>query len=131
MEDVINFIKSQKISYLATVENKTQARVRPMNGLVEINNKLVWCTNNQKDMFKQVVECPNVEVCMFANGKTVRVTGKCVATKEDSFRKQYLEMMPGVAKLYGGKEDTLEILVFETAIATVVDVNGKNTYELY
>ena len=131
MENVLAFIKEQKVSYLATIENGDQARVRPMNALVEIDGKLAWCTNNQKDMFAQVVQNPKVEVCMFGAGKTVRISGHCVPTKDASVKAKFLELQPKVAEFYGGKEDTLEVLVFETATALVVSGRDKETIELY
>jgi len=131
MEDLLNYIKEQKVSYLATIENDDQARVRPMNALVEINGKLTWCANNQKDMFKQVVANPKVEVCMFGNGKTVRISGRCVPTKDAEIKTKFLELQPNVAKFYGGKEDTLEVLVFETAHAVVTAGSKKEVIDIY
>lgn len=131
MKQILEFIKEQKVSYLATIENGDQARVRPMNGLVEIEGKLTWCTNNQKDMFAQVVAYPKVEVCLFGSGKTVRISGNCVPTTDESMKAKFLELQPAVAKFYGGKEDTLEILVFETATALVTTGPNKETVVLY
>ena len=131
MENIYEYIEEQKVSYLATVENGNQARVRPMNGLVKIGDKLTFCTNNQKEMFKQLVAQPNVEVCMFGGGKTVRVTGKCVPTSDPLIKEKFLELQPKVAKFYGGKEDTLEVLVFETATALVAAGPNKEKIELY
>jgi uncharacterized pyridoxamine 5'-phosphate oxidase family protein len=130
MENILAFIKEQKITYLATIDGD-QARVRPMNGLSEIDGKLTWCTNNQKDMFKQVVMNPKVEVCMFSAGKTVRISGRCVPTKDEAIKAKYLELQPSVAKLYGGKEDTLEVLVFETAQAIITAGPNKDIVEIY
>ena len=131
MENLLDYIKEQKVSYLATIENGDQARVRPMNALVEINGQLTWCTNNQKEMFKQVVAHPKVEVCMFGNGKTVRISGRCVPTKDAEIKAKFLELQPNVAKFYGGKEDTLEVLVFETARAIVTAGPNKEVVEMY
>lgn len=131
MENILDYIKEQKVSYLATIENGDQARVRPMNGLVEIDGKLTWCTNNQKDMFKQVVDYPKVEVCMFGSGKTVRISGLCVPTKDEALKAKFLTLQPSVAKFYGGKEDTLEVLVFETAQALVTQGPNKEIINLY
>lgn len=130
MENILAFIKEQKITYLATIDGD-QARVRPMNGLSEIDGKLTWCTNNQKDMFKQIVTNPKAEVCMFGAGKTVRISGRCEPTKDEAIKAKYLELQPAVAKLYGGKEDTLEVLVFETAQAIVTAGSNKQIIEIY
>ena len=130
MENILQFIKEQKIVYLATIDGD-QARVRPINGLSEINGKLVWCTNNQKEMFQQVVANPKVEICMFGKGKVVRVAGRCVPTKDATIKAKYLDLQPGVAKLYGGKEGTLEVLVFEDATVMTISGSKKQIIELY
>ena len=131
MENVLEFIKEQKITYLGTIENGDQARVRPMSALTEIDGKLTWCTNNQKELFKEVVENPKVEVCMFGSGKTVRLSGRCVPTKDAAVKAKYLELQPAVAKMYGGQEDTFEVFVFETAEAFVAAGPNKEVIELY
>lgn len=131
MDHIFAFIQEQKTSYLATVENGTQARVRPMNGLIQIDGQLTWCTNNQKDMFKQVLAYPHVEVCMFGAGKTVRISGRCVPAKDEKMKEKFLALQPKVAQFYGGNEDTLEILVFETATAIIVTGGNKEIIKLY
>ena len=130
MENILEFIKEQKIIYLATIDGD-QARVRPINGLTEINGKLVWCTNNQKEMFKQVIASPKVEVCMFGKGKTARVFGTCLPTKDAAIKAKYLELQPGVAKLYGGKGGTLEIMVFEDATVKISGGSRRDVVKLY
>ena len=130
MENILEFIKEQKIIYIATIDGD-QARVRPINGLSEIADKLVWCTNNQKELFKQIIANPKVEVCMFGAGKTVRISGRCVPTKDEAIKAKYLELQPGVAKLYGGKEDTFEAMVFENATALITAGKKKEVIELY
>jgi len=131
MEELMAFIQKQNFCFLATVENGNQARVRPMNALVTVHGKLAWCTNNQKEMFKQVAACPDVEVCLFESGTTVRITGRCVPTKDEEMRNEFLRLQPGVAKYYGGELDTLEILVFETATAVMTKGRKKETFVIY
>jgi len=134
IEELLQFIKTQKITYMASIE-KTEAgdkaRVRPMSALTEIDGKLTWCTNNQKETFKEVISNSNIEFCMYEAGRTVRVSGVCTPTKDESIKAKFLELQPGTAKFYGGQEDTFEVLVFETAEAFISKGSEKETIKIY
>ena len=131
MENILEFIKEQKITYLGTIENGDQARVRPMSALTEINGKLTWCTSNQKALFNEVVASPKVEICMFNSKKIVRLSGRCVPTKDATVKEKYLELQPAIAKTYGGQADTFEVFVFETAQAIVTEGKNQSIIDIY
>ena len=130
MENVLEFIMDQKITYLATIE-RDQARVRPMGQFSHINGKLTFCTNNKKDVFKQMAANPKIEFCMFGAGKTVRLFGTIKPSQDESVKAEFLKLQPAVAKLYGGSEDILEIMVFEDAKATVTVKGVKEEVAIY
>ncbi|MCL1948931.1 MAG: pyridoxamine 5'-phosphate oxidase family protein [Turicibacter sp.] len=130
MENILEFVTSQKITYLATIDND-QARVRPMGKLSLIDGKLAWCTNSAKDVFKQVAANPKIEFSMFGGGKNVRLSGNCLPTKDDSFKEKFIADQPHVVQYYGGGEGTLEVMVFEQANATVTAKGAKEVVALY
>ncbi|MCL1991004.1 MAG: pyridoxamine 5'-phosphate oxidase family protein [Defluviitaleaceae bacterium] len=130
MEDVLAFIKEQKVTYLATIEGD-QARVRPMSGLVEMNGKLAWCTNKKGDVFKEVAKNPKIEFCMYTGGKTVRLSGSCFLTDTDEAKAAFLEIQPAVANYYGGGLDEMAVMIFEDAQAFVAAGKTKEVVTLY
>ena len=130
MENVLDFIKSQKVTYLATVDGD-QACVRPMSGLVEINGKLAWCTNRTKELPKEVAAHPKIEFAMYDKGTTVRLRGTCVLDDSKEAKEAYLAIQPGIAKWYGGGEADMAVMVFDDATALVSGKDGKESIKLY
>lgn len=61
MNEVIEFLKENPVQYFATVELDNKAKVRPFQFMIEDGGKLYFCTNNEKDVFKQIKNNPYVE----------------------------------------------------------------------
>ena len=61
MDRVIDFLKKSIVFYLATDDNG-QPRVRPFGGVCAFENKLYIATDNKKNVFKQMLKNPRVEI---------------------------------------------------------------------
>ena len=98
MKEVLNFLKANKVFFLATAENGIP-HVRPFGFVMDCDGKLAFCTSNQKNVCKQLAANPNVEIsCVDAQCNTLRIRGKAVfATSEETQRKA-LEAMPSLSK---------------------------------
>ena len=131
MENILEFIKGQKVTYLATIENGDQARVRPMSALIEIDGKLAWCTNRKGELFKEVVANPKIEFCMYEAGKTVRLSGSCFPHDSEAIKAEFLKIQPAVANYYGGGLEEMAVMIFEDARAFLVAGSKKETIEIY
>ncbi len=78
MSTAYEFLKANQVFHLATVDG-TRARVRPFGFVMKRNNALYFCTNKTKDVYKQMVKCPEVEMsAMGPDGKWLRLCGKAV-----------------------------------------------------
>jgi len=130
MFDVMDFIKSQNITYMGSIE-KDQAHVRVMSGLVEINGKLAFVTNSTKDVYQELVDNPKIEFCMFDQGTVVRLSGVIKHDKSQEAIDAYLKIQPGVAAYYGGGTEQMAVMVFEEAIALVSAKDLKDEIVLY
>jgi len=81
MEEVLNFLKELKTFYIATVENN-KPKIRPFGAIMEFEGKLYFVTSTTKNVFKQIIENPNVCICACDdNRKWVRIEG---VAKQDS-----------------------------------------------
>lgn len=58
MEKVIVFLKENPVQYLATVGRDGKAKCRPFMFAGEMDGKLWFCTNNQKDVYKDMQANP-------------------------------------------------------------------------
>ena len=118
MQEVLEFLKTCGTYYLATVDGD-QPRVRPFSSLTEINGSLYICTNNTKDVYKQIQKNSKIEICgMGKDGTWIRINGKAVRDDNDESRKAMLEDPTGPSNLYTLGDGIFEVLRVEDAKAT-------------
>jgi uncharacterized pyridoxamine 5'-phosphate oxidase family protein len=76
MSTAYEYLKANQIFHLATVDNG-KARVRPFGFVMVRNGQVYFCTNNTKNVCKQMAANPDVEIsAMGPDGTWLRVKGK-------------------------------------------------------
>ena len=79
MQRVVEFLQANPVQYLATVGRDGKAKCRPFMFCLEKDGKLWFCTNNQKDVYKDMQENPEIEVSIAdAAFAWMRLHGKAV-----------------------------------------------------
>jgi uncharacterized pyridoxamine 5'-phosphate oxidase family protein len=125
MKEVFDFLKTNKIFYLATASG-AQPHVRPLGFVMEYDGKLAFCTSNQKDMCKQLVANPTVEICCVdANYNTLRICGKAVFCTTNETQRKALEVMPALGHLYAVGDKNFEIFYLNNAQAVCQTMSGE------
>ena len=69
MQKVVEFLQKNSVQYLATVGRDGKAKCRPFMFCFEQDGKLWFCTNNTKDVYKDMLANPEVEVSVSSPGK--------------------------------------------------------------
>lgn len=116
MQEVYEFLKKCGTYYLATVEGD-QPRVRPFGTIDIFEGKLYIQTGKAKEVSKQLQANPKAELCGFAGGQWVRVSGKLVRDDRYEAKKHMLDAYPSLQKMYSADDDNTEVLYFEEATA--------------
>ena len=98
MKEVLDFIKSCGVYYLATTEGD-QPRVRPFGTEEEFEGKLYIQTGKKKDCYRQLLENPNAEICCFKDGKWLRLKGKLIPDDRVEAKKDMLDKNPNLSLL--------------------------------
>ena len=62
MNKVVEFLNANPVQYLATVGRDGKAKCRPFMFAGELDGKMWFCTNNQKEVYKDMQENPYVEL---------------------------------------------------------------------
>lgn len=62
MEKVVEFLQENPVQYLATVGRDGKAKCRPFMFAGQMDGKLWFCTNNTKDVYKDLQENPQIEI---------------------------------------------------------------------
>ena len=79
MNKVVEFLKANPVQYLATVGRDGHAKCRPFMFADELDGKLWFCTNTQKEVYKDMQENPYVELSVSSPDYAwIRLHGKAV-----------------------------------------------------
>jgi len=79
MNKVVEFLNANPVQYLATVGRDGKAKCRPFMFAGELDGKLWFCTNNQKDVYKDLQANPNIEISVSSPEYAwLRLHGKAV-----------------------------------------------------
>jgi pyridoxamine 5'-phosphate oxidase len=91
-QEIIEFINKNPSCHLATCENQ-QPRVRGMLTYKADEKGIVFTTGRTKDLSRQIVANPNVELCYFdkESNTQVRVTGKAKVLDDLDLKKQIVK----------------------------------------
>ena len=93
--EILEFINANPTCYLATSENN-KPRVRGMRMYRADGKGIIFQTSNVKDLYKQLKENPQVELCFFNNEKNIqiRVSGKATFVDDLDLKKEIVEKRP-------------------------------------
>ena len=79
MNKVVAFLNANPVQYLATVGRDGKAKCRPFMFAGELEGKLWFCTNNQKDVYKDMQANPEIEISVSSPEYAwIRLHGKAV-----------------------------------------------------
>lgn len=121
MNTAYEFLKANPVFHLATVDGD-QARVRPFGFAMIRNDKLYLCTNKTKDVFKQMVKNPDIEISdMGPDGTWLRIRGKVAVDDSRETKVQAFKESPMLLQIYpkGADDETYVTLYFTQAEATL------------
>jgi uncharacterized pyridoxamine 5'-phosphate oxidase family protein len=126
MNSALEFLKANPVFHLATVDG-TKARVRPFGFTMKRNGRLYFCTNKTKDVYKQLVKYPDIEISdMGPEGTWLRVRGKIAVDDSRDAKVQAFEEAPNLLRIYpkGADDDTFVTFYFTEAQATLYSFTG-------
>ena len=123
MEEVCEFLKKCGVYYLATLDGN-QPRVRPFGTVNIFEDKLYIQTGKSKDVFKQIMANPNVEVSGFVDGVWIRLSGKLIHDDRREARKSMLDAYPNLRVMYNEDDGNTAVLCFENATAIFCSFTG-------
>ena len=126
MNKIVEELRKTGVFYVATLDEDNQPRVRPFSSLTEINGSLYLCTNNTKDVYKQIQKNSKIEICgMGKDGTWIRIAGQAVRDDNDESRKAMLEDPTGPSNLYTLGDGIFEVLKIEVEKATKYSMTAE------
>lgn len=103
--------------YLATTDGD-QPRVRPFGTIDLFEDKLYIQTGKVKDVSKQIIKNPKIELCAFNGQKWLRVQAVAVEDDRVEARQHMLDSYPELQNMYSATDDNTQVFYLKDATAT-------------
>ena len=117
MEEVYKFLKDCGTYYLATTDGD-QPQVRPFGTVDLFNGQLTIQTGRKKDVARQMLKNPRVELCAFQKGTWLRVTATVVEDPRLEAQEHMLQAYSGLRNRYQPGDGNTQIFALEHGTAT-------------
>ena len=126
MKEVVAFLQANPVQYLATVGRDGKAKCRPFMFSMEKDGKLWFCTNNQKEVYKDMQENPYVEISVSSpEFAWFRLHGKAVFENNKAVKEGCMAN-PIVKSQYQTADNPIfEVFYLEDAEAVIADFSGN------
>lgn len=117
MEEVLKFLQDAKVWYLATDDNG-QPRVRPFGSQMIYNGKLYFQTGLKKDVAKQLLKNPKIEISAMSGGTWIRLEAEAVYDESIAAQEAMLDTMPSLKKMYKAGDGNTAVFYLKNAKCT-------------
>ena len=124
MKEVCDFLKECGAYYLATVEGD-QPRVRPFGTALIFEDKLYIQTGKVKNVSKQMLANPKIEICAFSGEKWIRIEASAIEDDRIEAKKAMLDAYPQLQQMYSADDDNTQVLYLKDATATFYSFGGE------
>ena len=130
MKKVVEFLNENPVQYLATVGRDGKAKCRPFMFAGELDGKLWFCTNSQKDVYKDMQQNPEIEISVSSPAYAwIRLNGKAVF-ENNMAAKEMCIANPIVKGQYQTSDNPIfEVFYLENPHGVIADFSGNPPYE--
>ncbi len=116
MQEVYEFLKKCGTYYLATMDGD-QPRVRPFGTIDCFDGRLTIQTGKVKEVSKQILQNPKVEICAFDGQHWLRVAATAVEDSRIEAQEHMLTAYPSLQKMYQAGDGNTQIFALEHGTA--------------
>lgn len=119
MEEVLSYLAENPMMFLATCEGD-QPRVRVFAAKAVFEGRLYLATNNQKDVYRQMVKNPKVEICVLGKDNSwMRIAATAVPDDRHEARSAMMDQNPSLSRMYSVDDGVFAVLYLSDATATI------------
>lgn len=130
MKRVVEFLQENPVQYLATVGRDGKAKCRPFMFCLEKDQRLWFCTNNKKDVYKDMQENPEVEISVSSPEYAwIRLSGKVVFENNMEIKESCMNN-PIVKGQYQTADNPIfEVFYLENPHGLIADFSGNPPFK--
>ena len=130
MKQVVAFLQENPVQYLATVGRDGGAKVRPFMFAGEMDGKLWFCTNNTKDVYKDMQANPNIEISVSSPSYAwIRLHGKAVFENNRAAKEMCLGNPSVKSQDQTADNPIFEVVYLDAPHGVIADFSGNPPYE--
>ena len=118
MQEVYAFLKKSGVYYLATTDGD-QPKIRPFGTANIFEDKLYIQTGKSKDVSKQMMKNPKIEICAMTGGEWIRIQATAVEDDRVEAKQSMLDSHPNLKDRYSATDDNTQVLYLKDAVATI------------
>ena len=124
MKEVYEFLKKCGTYYLATADGD-QPRVRPFGTYLIFEDKLYIQTGKVKNVSKQMMTNPKIEICAFSGDTWIRISAMVVEDDRIEAKQAMLDAYPQLQAMYKADDVNTQVLYLKDATATFASFGGE------
>ena len=126
MNEVVKFLNENPVQYLATVGRDGKAKCRPFMFCFEKEGRLWFCTNNTKDVYKDIQANPEIEISVSSPSYAwIRLNGRAMFENDMEVKQGCMEN-PIVKGQYKNAENPIfEVFYLDNAKSVIADFSGN------
>lgn len=130
MKKVVDFLLANPVQYLATVGRDGKAKCRPFMFCLEKDGKIWFCTNNTKNVYKDMQDNPEIEVSVSDSSYAwLRLGGKAVFENNMEVKEACMNN-PIVKGQYASADNPIfKVFYIENPHGIIADFSGNPPYE--
>ena len=130
MNEVVKFLSENPVQYLATVGRDGKAKCRPFMFCFEKDGKLWFCTNSQKNVYKDMQQNPFVELSVSSPSFAwIRLNGKAVFENNMAVKEGCLNNPIVKGQYQTAANPIFEVFFLADAKAVIADFSGNPPVE--
>lgn len=119
-QEVFDFVKSCGVYYLATYDQGAgQPRVRPFGTFHQFEDKIYIQTGQKKDVSRQIMAHPKVEICALKGDEWIRIATTLVEDLRVEAQQSLLDSYPELKKMYTAGDGNTQVFYLTETTATI------------
>lgn len=130
MNEVVKFLTENPVQFLATIGRDGRAKCRPFMFCFEQGGKLWFCTNNTKEVYKDILANPYIELSVANPAYAwIRLNGKAVFENNMAVKEGCLKNPIVQGQYQTAANPIFEVFYLEGAKAVIADFSGNPPQE--
>ncbi len=131
LKDILKFLDDNAPAFLATLGTCGNPRIRPVQSPLLYEDKIYFCTSNEKNLYKHIQKHNGVEFCSCAkDGTFLRLRGNAVFENNAKVKEAMFEKFKDLKALYNTPNNPkFEVFYLDKLSARMQFLNGE--FKLY